>query len=234
MTVVFDEHRVGQVLYSGTCGSRMTLDPEQIEKLKIPGTPRSSYWHNREPTPRQPHYVKALGCDWLTADGAPVLSLNELQPYAPSLSSLHRQNISRSGIFRQMVIKISCMRAFGRSTTRDTWGPRFAFRKYPKNALPDNCTLLVEPLLAVDNGTQLQLRARGRNLTHNIEFFVPHVVIRVKRALRQPPLALPNCSFASKLFTVTLCLWLRVAPYWEFAYKGNPCDARIHAGAHLI
>ena len=92
------------------------------------------------------------------------------------------------------------MRAFGRSTTRDTWGPRFAFRKYPNNALPDNCTLLVEPLLAVDNGTQLQLRFRGRNLTHNIEFFVPRVAIHVKRALRQPPLALPAAHSLQNFF----------------------------------
>ena len=84
------------------------------------------------------------------------------------------------------------MRAFGRSTTRDTWGPRFSFRKYPNNVFPDSCTLLVDPLLAVDNGTQLQLRARGRNLTHNIEFFVPRIVIHVKSALRQPPVALPS------------------------------------------
>ena len=59
--------------------------------------------------------------------------------------------------------------------------------------------LLVEPLLAVDNGTQLQLRFRGRNLTHNIEFYVPRIAIRVTRA---PPLAL--CSFASQL--CILCL----------------------------
>ena len=85
--VVFDEHRVNQVLYSGTCGSRMTLDPDQIEELKIPGTPLRSYWSYREPTPWQPHYVKALGCDWLTADGAPVLSLNELQPYASFMTA---------------------------------------------------------------------------------------------------------------------------------------------------
>ena len=88
------------------------------------------------------------------------------------------------------------MRAFGRSTTRDTWGSRFAFRKYPNDALPDNCTLLVEPLLAVDNGTQLQLRFRGRNLTHNIEFFVPRIAIHVKRAL---------CPLVSSLSNFLLC-----------------------------
>ena len=83
MTVVFEEHREEQVLASGYCGSLMMLDPNQIEKLKIPRTAVSSWWSHREPTPRQPHYVKALGCDWLTADGTPVRSLNELQPYSP-------------------------------------------------------------------------------------------------------------------------------------------------------
>ena len=92
------------------------------------------------------------------------------------------------------------MWAFDRHATRDTWGPRFDFKKNPPNALyPDNCTLLVQPVLSVDNGTQLQLRLRGYNLTHNIEFFVPRVSIHVKRALRQPPLALPSAlvAFAS-------------------------------------
>ena len=103
--VVFDEHRVEQVLYSATCGSRMTLDPVQIKELRIPGNP-NSYWSYREPTPRQPHNVKALGCDWLTADGAPVLSLNELQPYAPSLSPLHCHNISRSGIITKRLLDV--------------------------------------------------------------------------------------------------------------------------------
>ena len=83
----------------------MTLDPDQIKELKSkePGNPMSSYWSYREPTPRQPYYVKALGCDWLTADGAPVLSLNVLQPYAP-LSPLHC-HISRSGRISKCLFK---------------------------------------------------------------------------------------------------------------------------------
>ena len=129
------------------------------------------------------------------------------------------------------------MWAFDRRATRDTWGPRFDFKKNPPNALyPENCTLLVQPVLSVDNGMQLQLRLRGYNLTHNIEFFVPRVSIHVRRALRQPPLA---ASLLLSLLLQTrsksvMVSFLRVEPYWEFSYKGNPCDAKIHAGEQLI
>ena len=89
VTVTFDE-----VSWSDFCGAEMKIDPRQfssIKELRPPGTTNlyTSLWSTREPTQWQPYYVKALGCDWRTADGAPALALNERQPYATLLRTHH-------------------------------------------------------------------------------------------------------------------------------------------------
>lgn len=75
--MIFDD-----LYFYGTCGARLVMDPSQIHKLRSdPLSPRSSLWVNHEPDEHQPKYVKAVGCEWLTGDAAPVLSLNDRQAY---------------------------------------------------------------------------------------------------------------------------------------------------------
>lgn len=101
-----------------------------------------------------------------------------------------------------------------RSSSRDTWGSRFAFETPVDNGnytYPGTCKLLVHPLLALDNDTRLQLRLRGRNLTHDIEFFAPNVIIRVRGASARPvhillPLLEPLLACIVDLFSVSSLL----------------------------
>lgn len=177
-TVVFDNETF---VFAASCGSLGKFQPEQLHVL-----PEGAYG-TVEATARQPQYIKALGCEWLTADGAPVLSLNDRQPYARlRLFSTSYLCACHSLKLVNPVLPID-HRTFCRSATRDVWGARFSFEKWPDrngvHSYPNNCTLLINPILAVDNGTRLRLRFRGRNLTHNIEFHVPHAYIRVKSAL---------------------------------------------------